>query len=398
MEKYITQILEKNSRVIVPEFGAFIVKQRTPLTIVFNEFLQYNDGMLVDTIAKGENVDRDAAKEKIDAFVKNITTALGSGNSFSIPGLGTLVKSATGKISLETSLGETSKIEASAPPKKTTSKAEEKPAAKPSTTSDKSEKTDSKTDSKETKADEEKSSSAKKPEPAKAKTATPPKANNVTEEKKTEPKVVSQPAPEPKKTYASTSSSEKSTSYSAPSESNDAEFEGDNQRKRSNLLLWILVIVLINGGIITYFYFSGQLSGLFSKNDEIEEFLPTDETTPIDSTSEELGTMQPMIEEAPVQTEAPQQAVKKVTPTPKPKATVSGTRYYVVAGVFSVEGNADNLVNELISRGYDAEKFGKIGNLHAVSYGVFSSRSAAEQFLTKIKNSENPNSWIKTVN
>ena len=50
MEKYITELLDNNVRVVLPDLGAFIVKQRKPLKIIFNEFLKYNDGLLIEYI------------------------------------------------------------------------------------------------------------------------------------------------------------------------------------------------------------------------------------------------------------------------------------------------------------------------------------------------------------
>jgi cell division septation protein DedD len=68
-----------------------------------------------------------------------------------------------------------------------------------------------------------------------------------------------------------------------------------------------------------------------------------------------------------------------------------------VAGVFREEQNADNLVIELRNQGYNSEKFGKIGKLHAVSFGVYTSKSEAEKELRRIKQGVNPEAWIKVV-
>ena len=125
MEEHLLKILETNSRVIIPEFGAFIVKQKSPLTLVFNEFLQYNDGLLVDFISREEGIEREVAKKKIDDFVKKVRSELNKDNKVTLGKLGVLVKNQTGKISLEAegfvpkeSTASTGKSEAAAPPKK----------------------------------------------------------------------------------------------------------------------------------------------------------------------------------------------------------------------------------------------------------------------------------------
>lgn len=52
MEEILIELLKNNTKVIIPDFGAFIVKQRNPFQVVFNEFLRFNDGLLIDSISK----------------------------------------------------------------------------------------------------------------------------------------------------------------------------------------------------------------------------------------------------------------------------------------------------------------------------------------------------------
>jgi hypothetical protein len=72
----------------------------------------------------------------------------------------------------------------------------------------------------------------------------------------------------------------------------------------------------------------------------------------------------------------------------------SKVRYYIIAGCFRDEANADQLVRELKIRGLDAEKFGKIGDLFAVSYASFDERQLAEQELAKVREESFPDAWI----
>ena len=66
---YINKLLKDNSRLIIPGFGAFLLKTRPSgpsdektekVHITFNDFLKFNDGVLVDHIAQ---------KEKLNKFV-----------------------------------------------------------------------------------------------------------------------------------------------------------------------------------------------------------------------------------------------------------------------------------------------------------------------------------------
>lgn len=69
--------------------------------------------------------------------------------------------------------------------------------------------------------------------------------------------------------------------------------------------------------------------------------------------------------------------------------------YFVVAGCFQDETNADRLVKKLRKKGFDAGVFGKKGRLHLVCYGSYTNRSAAKSALQVIKSSENPEAWVK---
>ena len=69
----------------------------------------------------------------------------------------------------------------------------------------------------------------------------------------------------------------------------------------------------------------------------------------------------------------------------------------MVAGVFREESNADNLVIDLQNKGYNSEKFGKIGALHAVSFDVFQTKREADQFMMKIKREVDTDAWIRVI-
>ena len=152
----------------------------------------------------------------------------------------------------------------------------------------------------------------------------------------------------------------------------------------------ILTILVINGIIITYFIMSDQLGGLFKKPVE----LPADEVHDMTIEPEDDGANDMMI------IEPEEQIIEKEpsTPVPEKPPVVTGKRYYVVAGVFREEQNADNLVIELRNQGYNSEKFGKIGNLYAVSFGVYTTSSEAEREMQRIKKEVNPEAWIKVMN
>ena len=82
-----------------------------------------------------------------------------------------------------------------------------------------------------------------------------------------------------------------------------------------------------------------------------------------------------------------------------------GMRIFIGTGVsepltlvrYLKESNADNLVKELNQKGYNAEKFGKIGAMYAVSYDVFPSKQEADRYMIKMKREVDPDVWIKII-
>lgn len=73
----------------------------------------------------------------------------------------------------------------------------------------------------------------------------------------------------------------------------------------------------------------------------------------------------------------------------------ASNKYYVVAGAFRVEANADKKVGLLIKQGYDAQLIGvnKYG-LHQVSYAGFADKYEALDYLRKIKRTVTREAWL----
>lgn len=69
--------------------------------------------------------------------------------------------------------------------------------------------------------------------------------------------------------------------------------------------------------------------------------------------------------------------------------------YHVVAGAFTVESNADKLLERLIKLGYNAKRIAanKYG-LNPVLYGSYSSYTEAYKAMKEIQNVDNPKAWL----
>lgn len=102
---YIRELLFSEDCVIVPGFGGFVGNyQEAKLnfrttemfpptkTIAFNQKLQKDDGLLIKTIASGENISYEAASQKVNAFVKKINDSLDKGRTVKLKSLGSFSK------------------------------------------------------------------------------------------------------------------------------------------------------------------------------------------------------------------------------------------------------------------------------------------------------------------
>jgi nucleoid DNA-binding protein len=405
MEQYLLQILEKNNRIIVPEFGAFIVKQRKPLTIIFNEFLQYNDGLLVDTISKKDGINREKAKQKIDEFVGAINEALKKGEKYSLDKIGVIVRSSTGRISLEESGASAQSEKLIKEVKEITLETVEEKQTDETVTSLKEKKppvreTKIKSEEKAKKAIPEVPivSDKKKIKPIEEVKSTPDRSSEkmpavsenankkeIKEEhsQDTLSKQLITPTPDRNMQPANNVDKQKNT--------------GVEKGKKINVIVWITFIIVINGAIIAYFLSSENLrslSGLIKKKIETDTAIYNKPLV-----TENVQTSITPDEPIEQRMAGKEDTAVTIMQNKQPVTTVEtkGMRYYVVAGVFSSEQNADKLVKELKQKGYNAEKFGKFDNLYAVSYNVYTNKTEADRMVLKIKKEYDPAVWIKVL-
>ncbi|MCQ2202836.1 MAG: hypothetical protein MJZ15_00185 [Bacteroidales bacterium] len=86
MDQYIKQLISQQPRVIVPELGAFIATPEGG--VMFNQYLNFDDGVLANAIAQQENISVDEANQRIKDYVSSAKQQLSSGNQVSIEGVG----------------------------------------------------------------------------------------------------------------------------------------------------------------------------------------------------------------------------------------------------------------------------------------------------------------------
>jgi nucleoid DNA-binding protein len=92
MIQFIKELLNKNNRVIIPNFGAFIVSQGNVDKILFNNFLSFNDGLLSGYLAETKQIEKSDALIQINEFVEEIRASLESTSEYNMLGLGIFTK------------------------------------------------------------------------------------------------------------------------------------------------------------------------------------------------------------------------------------------------------------------------------------------------------------------
>ncbi len=453
MEDTIIALLNNNLRVIIPDFGAFIIRQKQPRIIVFNEFLRYNDGILIDFIVKTEGIDPDIAEQRVAAFAEDGSKLLASGREMVIEGLGSLRKDSSGKISfveapeiIEIEINETAepeKIAAEPEKPETPGFIEKETPHTPKTRSASVKK------SKVAKAPAKAKNSPPKKLPKKLPPDIPPTAvdlpiaepqpaieaaieqaavepvvplEEATEQAAVEPVVpmeaaieqaaVEAPSGEPVvPTELATEPVAVEAASAEPGvltqEAVDAAVAGirkemeperlpdnwssfaagntgasvkPNPLSTNRILAWVLIILFINAVILGWFVFrkktqnapAGKSVTTMISDTLYDQLADSVKAAALDSSI--------------VYGEIPGEDLKESASSP-------GSRYYIVAGCFRDEVNADSLVTSLKLLGYKAEKFGKIGNLFAVCFTSFDDKDEAVLELKNIREKV-PSAWM----
>ncbi len=344
MDKYIAELLDNNLRVIIPELGAFILKQKEPKVVVFNESLKYDDGLLIDYMMKCENIDREIAQQQLSDFLTGVNKALESKNIFNIEGLGSMRKDFNGKIIFSASNGNGKPDLADLITEEPVIQLEEEPALE-------------KTVIKKTKnviaSDEKKEM---EPEKVKAVHETGEPVRQVVE-------------PETKR--------------EAPVEAQAGRITPGNTGFYSSrqVIRWLLIILLVNSAVIAFFIFKGKARP--DVKPEPQSFFVSDSLFDQLSDSVRMAVADTSL----VFAEIPGAVVAD-------SLIDENLRYYIVAGCFRDEINADELVKSLNDVGFKAEKFGRIGNLYAVSFASFDDKEPAVKELQRIRKEIHPDAWL----
>lgn len=383
---YIQELLASNNRVIIPNYGAFLVRATSKSKdadtleeklkdIYFSPFLKFNDELLEKYIIKKENVTKEEAADKIKDFIDKIKKELEQNKPFIIQDFGQFSADKQGKVQFETfaKAKQSPAAEGKEETPKTTAK---KPAAKKSTI-------------KETKKEDEKTEE-KKTAPLKE---TPEK-----KEEKQEPVVASKETKKESK-LEEYKPEQKQTTPTAQK----PVYSYKKEKKPVNKgLIWSIAIGLPLAAIFIWALLNfDTVKKVFDKDKVKTEKVvqnkkakakKTDESNIAKNKTEEQkeDNQQKVSDET--KTKAVVESEKKTVETQK--TAPNQKKYYIIAGSFQNEKYAISYLNKLKAEGYNAEKLEERNGMHAVSYSSFVDKRKAlaeYRFLTQEKKLQ---TWI----
>ncbi len=342
MEQYILELIRNNNRVIIPNFGAFIVAKEKGFTILFNNFLSFNDGLLVEHVMNKEDVDKLEATDRVNKFVERINKTLDTTGNYQLEGLGVFNKDSSGILRF-TQDEELNKTFFDSPEEIKDS--DELLDIESATTED--------------------DTTGQPEEPA---VVVPPVANDVVET----------PVSEPEKTYT------KKTIHK------DSQKE---KKKKETIVLFIVLFILIPiiGFGIYYFFFT-----------DINEATPVKAKQEIVKKKPILKPENKSVDDGIVagpESTVEKKSVKeeKVTTPAVKKTTITSRRHYIITGSFKEERNAKKYVEMMRRKGFTSPVTIPRGGMYLVGIDSFSSLTKAmkrqEEMLTQYK----LESWILTV-
>jgi len=370
---YIQELLATNNRVIIPNFGAFLVRATSKnkdantldkklKDIYFSPFLKFNDELLEKYIIKKENVSKEQATEKIKEFIETVKKELDNEKPFEIKDFGKFIIDKQGKVQFITVANEKDEESPKEEKKATPTKAEETKTKKTGPS-----KADTK---KETKKEETKK------EPVKEDSAKKTNLQEFTPEKE-EPAKPQKPTPESKTT------------------STRKQKEPLNKSVVWTVAIGVPVAILLVFALINI----DKIEAVFTKDKSKEKTeitqqkkkTDTQEKADKEKTAKQAAATKTTEEKTAAKTE------KKTAPAAKQKTKPAATtqkKYYIIAGSFKNENYADRFLEDLKKQGYNAEKLAERNGMHAVSYNSFADKKKALAEYRYLTQEKELKAWI----
>ena len=456
MDKYIKQLLEQYSKVILPKFGAIVIENDETGELMFNEYLNYNDGKLDAIIEKESNMELQEAQNMIAKYIRDIQAQIDKGESYDIFGLGSFSKNKDGEVEFSGNIktGEAKKVASTAGPSPTPAKKEEETKEEPVKKEEPAKKEATK---KEEKSTDKKENKYVAPVPSTKestkKTEDKPKGTKATDAKqeeklashkkdkaaKEEKLKAKKKAEEDKHKAKEKAKKEKEEAKKAKAKSKeekknkkikDPKSGGPKKKRKVGVFGWVIIVLLFlaAGGSITAGVYYDEISDYMGWNEfadqkeiaqndtdltdessasESEANVMSDDQKEVDDeavdnnqdkNNQENTVADGSTETETIDTEKVNTAnveTEKVEPetTSSYSSNTSSGSYHLIAGGFREKSNAEDLVSELSGKGLNAQIIGRINGLHYVSAKSYTSLQSAKQDINNIR-SQVPGAWI----
>lgn len=381
---YIQELLATNNRVIVPNYGAFLVRATSKSKdantleeklkdIYFSPFLKFNDELLEKYIIKKENITKEQAAQKITQFIDEVKKELDAEKPYVIKDFGQFVADKQGKVQFIT----ISKEESETP--KETKTAAKKTTSKTTTAAKETPKAEEKSKVEEKKETEEKKEQ-KKEEPKK----------DIKSDKTT---VVLEEFKEEKK-----ESTPKTETKTTPTPQAKPIYSYKKQKQPINKgLVWSIAIGVPVAAIFIWALLNfNTVKKVFNKEKSNTEKVAQKKTTTNKKTAVKTKQEQKTAQQKTAEQDTKNQTTAKAKPqkTEVKKPVTPQKKYYIIAGSFKNEKYATLYLNKLKAEGYNAEKLAERNGMHAVSFNSFTDKRKAiaeYKFLTQEKGLQ---AWI----
>ena len=410
---FLCELIEKNTRVILPDFGAFLIKDDgtgvfKPENITFSPFLRYNDGLVEDMLAQAKGITKDDARKREADFIDSIKSELDTKKAFPLNEYGFLSLDSRGSIIFKygkpekIAKTEPAKAESPKPIKKATEKVTVKPEVKPEKEPEKIEKF-SDADLLEIKENEkieqvQQSAEVELPKNVEQKAdieiETPSTTKSATTKQKQEIKPITQ---------------------SVKQQSKPIQPSKESSGVGKAIFIGVLIAIAVIAVAVGWFLLNGEYSNI--KKEKVTEIaLPTKPTQTEsikekqESEDEQKGKFDEEYEKLSREMDkspdsdkryiepkaTPSTEVKTETPTTDnsiiPAFPSEGT-FHLVVGSFRNLEYAEKFSNDLKSSGYSSRVIEQSSGMYAVTLGSFSTQSDALDAMDKVK-SQHPNVWL----
>jgi len=452
--KELTDLIHQHTRIILPEFGAFLVKDSgekgfNPNNVSFSPFLRYNDGLLEVYVAKSRGISKEEASKEVHNFVETVKNELLEKGIYPLEGLGVLKRDQRGSLSFSLSQPDSNNNQPETSGAKTTS-IKKTPIDDVTTEESNNEKKGMSVG--EIKPTEETKIPAKRGRKPKVKIekltvtkeiATPSKTADETNQKSTqdiltepivdlkvkpEKESILPPKPEPivvpiPKPIIETKLAEKIVIPLA----NDKKVEpeklslpnnatnNETVKKKTGMKSFIytgiaIAVIALLVLFIKNYYLAPKVE------DSISDGLSTSKTTeniikkevdakdkidkPKDDIDKAYNELASDKKEKAIETkellkkeEAQEEAIKNSLIKESQSTTTTGLKFYIIAGSFKSHDFAEKFLNNLKKEGYNPAIVVQPSGMNAISIGAFSTRTEADKAMKKYKEKLS-NLWI----